>query len=145
MGRVIKRDAVAIILVALTCGIFSVLPPFKFIHGWSIDALTALRWEVFGVRRDPARRGDLRNSAVPGIADPDLDHGNWPGSECGHRWRSQGCGFRYRISQVDRTIRASFWRRFARSANARFRPGLPSISCEGIRRWEGGAGRSSGR
>ena len=53
MGRVIKRDAVAIILVALTCGIFSVLPPFKFIHGWSIDALTALRWEVFGARRDP--------------------------------------------------------------------------------------------
>src|SRR4030088_1626002 len=54
MGRVIKRDAVAIILVALTCGIFSVLSPFKFIHGWSIDALTALRWEVFGTRRDPA-------------------------------------------------------------------------------------------
>src|SRR3979411_3030007 len=53
MGRVIKRDAVAIILVALTCGIFSVLSPFKFIHGWSIDALTALRWEVFGTRRDP--------------------------------------------------------------------------------------------
>jgi hypothetical protein len=53
MGRVIKRDAVAIILVALTCGIFSVLPPFHFIHGWSIDALTALRWEVFGTRRDP--------------------------------------------------------------------------------------------
>src|SRR5260221_1125162 len=53
MGRVIRRDAVAIILVALTCGIFSVLPPFHFIHGWSIDALTALRWEVFGTRRDP--------------------------------------------------------------------------------------------
>ena len=53
MGRVIRRDAVAIILVALTCGIFSVLPPFKFIHGWSVDALTALRWEVFGTRRDP--------------------------------------------------------------------------------------------
>jgi adenylate cyclase len=53
MGRVIKRDAAAIILVAVTCGIFSVLPPFNFIHGWSIDALTALRWEVLGVRRDP--------------------------------------------------------------------------------------------
>ena len=53
MGRVIRRDAVAIILVALTCGIVSVLPPFKFVHGWSIDALTALRWEVFGARRDP--------------------------------------------------------------------------------------------
>src|ERR1700687_387159 len=53
MGRAIRRDAVAIILVALTCGIVSVLPPFKFVHGWSIDALTALRWEVFGARRDP--------------------------------------------------------------------------------------------
>src|ERR1700682_2021025 len=53
MGRVIRRDTVAIIVVALTCGIVSVLPPFKFVHGWSIDALTALRWEVFGARRDP--------------------------------------------------------------------------------------------
>src|ERR1700704_1035461 len=53
MGRVIRRDAVTIILVVLTCGVFSVLPPFKFIDGWSIDALTALRWEVFGTRRDP--------------------------------------------------------------------------------------------
>jgi adenylate cyclase len=54
MGRVAKRDAVAIILVALACGTLSGLPPFNFIHGWSIDALTALRWEVFGARRDPA-------------------------------------------------------------------------------------------
>ncbi len=54
MGRLTKRDAVAIILVALACGIVSVLPPFDFIHRWSIDALTALRWEAFGSRRDPA-------------------------------------------------------------------------------------------
>src|SRR5258706_1310304 len=53
MGRVTKQDAVAIILVALVCGIVSSLPPFNFIHGWSIDALTALRWEVFGARGDP--------------------------------------------------------------------------------------------
>jgi adenylate cyclase len=53
MGRITKRDAVAIILVALACGIVSGLPPFNFLHGWSIDVLTALRWEVFGVRRDP--------------------------------------------------------------------------------------------
>ena len=53
MGRVTKQDAVAIILVALVCGIVSSLPPFNLIHGWSIDALTALRWEVFGARRDP--------------------------------------------------------------------------------------------
>src|SRR5271165_1170197 len=54
MGRVIRRDAVAIILVALASGFASTLPPFNFVHGWSIDALTALRWEVFGTRRDPA-------------------------------------------------------------------------------------------
>jgi class 3 adenylate cyclase/CHASE2 domain-containing sensor protein len=53
MGRVTRRDAVAIILVALACGIVSTLPPFNLIHGWSIDALTALRWQVFGTRRDP--------------------------------------------------------------------------------------------
>ena len=49
-----RRDAVAIILVALASGLASNLPPFSFVHGWSIDALTALRWEVFGTRRDPA-------------------------------------------------------------------------------------------
>jgi len=54
MGRVTRRDAVAIILVALACGIVSALPPLDFIHRWSIDALTALRWEVFGMRHDPA-------------------------------------------------------------------------------------------
>src|ERR1700682_573801 len=53
MGRITKRDAAAIILVALVCGIVSRLPPFSLIHGWSIDVLTALRWEAFGVRRDP--------------------------------------------------------------------------------------------
>jgi adenylate cyclase len=54
MGRVTKRDAVAIILAALVCGTVSGFSPFNLIHGWSIDALTALRWEVFGTRRDPA-------------------------------------------------------------------------------------------
>jgi adenylate cyclase len=52
----IRRDAVAIVLAALTCGLLTALPPVSLIHGWSIDALTALRWEVFGTRRDPASR-----------------------------------------------------------------------------------------
>jgi adenylate cyclase len=55
MGSV-RRDAVAIILAALTCGLLTALPPISLIHGWSIDVLTALRWEVFGTRRDPASR-----------------------------------------------------------------------------------------
>src|SRR5450759_3822723 len=54
MRSVIRRDAVVIILVALACGVASGFPPFSLIHGWSIDALTALRWKVFGTRRDPA-------------------------------------------------------------------------------------------
>jgi adenylate cyclase len=54
MGRGIRRDAVAIILVAVASGLVSAFPPFSLAHGWSIDALTALRWEFFGTRRDPA-------------------------------------------------------------------------------------------
>ncbi len=54
MGRGIRRDAVAIILVALASGLVFAFPPFSLAHGWSIDALTALRWEFFGARRDPA-------------------------------------------------------------------------------------------
>jgi adenylate cyclase len=54
MARVTRRDAVAIALVALLYGFASVVPPFSLVHGWSIDVLTALRWEAFGPRRDPA-------------------------------------------------------------------------------------------
>jgi class 3 adenylate cyclase len=50
--RSTRRDAVAILLIALTCGLASALPPMRFVHGWSIDILTALRWEFFG-RRHP--------------------------------------------------------------------------------------------
>src|ERR1700744_5359121 len=50
--RLIRRDAIVILLVALTCGLASALPPMRFVHGWSIDILTALRWEFFG-RRHP--------------------------------------------------------------------------------------------
>jgi adenylate cyclase len=56
MGSVVRRDAAAIILVALACGFLPALPPFSLIHGWSIDALTALRWQVFGARLDPATK-----------------------------------------------------------------------------------------
>jgi adenylate cyclase len=54
MGRVTRRDAITIILVGLICGIMSALPRLDFVHRWSIDALTVLRWEVFGMRHDPA-------------------------------------------------------------------------------------------
>jgi adenylate cyclase len=53
MGSV-RRDALAIVLAALACGLVTALPPFSLVHDWSIDALTALRWQAFGTRRDPA-------------------------------------------------------------------------------------------
>jgi adenylate cyclase len=40
-------------VAAVASGLVSLLPPISFIHGWSIDGLTALRWHVFGPQRDP--------------------------------------------------------------------------------------------
>jgi adenylate cyclase len=48
--RPARRDAVAILFAAVICGLASALPPMRFVHGWSIDILTALRWEMFGRR-----------------------------------------------------------------------------------------------
>ena len=53
IGRT-TRDAAAIAAIALICAAVSVAPPLKVAHGWSIDILTALRWEMFGKRHDPA-------------------------------------------------------------------------------------------
>jgi adenylate cyclase len=49
-----RRDAVAILVIAAACGFLSVLPPMSLAHGWSIDALTALRWKLLGPHRDAA-------------------------------------------------------------------------------------------
>jgi adenylate cyclase len=49
-----RRDAVAVLVIAVASGFLSVLPPFNLTHGWSIDALTALRWQLLGPRRDAA-------------------------------------------------------------------------------------------
>jgi adenylate cyclase len=53
--RSTRRDAVVILLIALTCGLASALPPMRFVHGWSIDILTALRWELYGRRHIAAQ------------------------------------------------------------------------------------------
>ncbi len=53
MGNFIGRKAIAIIAIALASGLVSALPPFSLLHGWSIDGLTALRWQAFGARHDP--------------------------------------------------------------------------------------------
>jgi class 3 adenylate cyclase len=48
------RDTAAILVIAVASGFLTVLPPFSFAHGWSIDALTALRWQLLGPHRDAA-------------------------------------------------------------------------------------------
>jgi adenylate cyclase len=53
IGRT-TRDLAAIAAIALICAAVSVSPPLKAFHGWSIDILTALRWDMFGKRHDPA-------------------------------------------------------------------------------------------
>jgi adenylate cyclase len=53
IGRT-TRDVAAISAIALICAAASIAPPLKVAHGWSIDVLTALRWEIFGQRHDPA-------------------------------------------------------------------------------------------
>jgi len=54
MGKLGRRDAIVLIAVALIGAATSMLPPFSLVHGWSIDILTALRWQMLGPNRDPA-------------------------------------------------------------------------------------------
>src|ERR1700744_5147102 len=70
--RLIRRDAIVILLVALTCGLASALPPMRFVHGWSIDILTALRWELFG------RRHEITTQPAVVIAIDEETHGTPP-------------------------------------------------------------------
>jgi adenylate cyclase len=54
MGHIAKRDIFAVIIIALVTGIVFASPALKVVQGLSIDALTTLRWEFFGNRRDSA-------------------------------------------------------------------------------------------
>jgi adenylate cyclase len=49
-----RQNVIAILLAALLGGVASTLPPVSYLHGWSIDVLTALRWKFSGGRHDPA-------------------------------------------------------------------------------------------
>ena len=53
MGRIVKRDLFAIIIIALVAGIVFASPTFEVVQSLSIDALTTLRWQFFG-NLDPA-------------------------------------------------------------------------------------------
>lgn len=52
MGRTAKRDILAIVIIALVTGIVFASPALGVVQGFSIDALTKLRWEFFANHRD---------------------------------------------------------------------------------------------
>jgi class 3 adenylate cyclase/CHASE2 domain-containing sensor protein len=54
MGRITRRDILAVVLIALVSGLLGTAPLLKNVHGLSLDILTSLRWEMFGARRDPS-------------------------------------------------------------------------------------------
>jgi class 3 adenylate cyclase/CHASE2 domain-containing sensor protein len=54
MGRITRRDALVAIAIALVSGLIASSPPLETVHGLSLDALTALRWQLFGSKRLPA-------------------------------------------------------------------------------------------
>ncbi|HLN11478.1 MAG TPA: adenylate/guanylate cyclase domain-containing protein [Xanthobacteraceae bacterium] len=54
MRRISGRDALAVIVIALVAGVVSARPALDIVRGLSIDVLTALRWQAFGQRHDPA-------------------------------------------------------------------------------------------
>ncbi len=52
--RFTKRDIAAALLISLVAGVLFASPLFERLHGLSIDALTALRWEFLGSRSPPS-------------------------------------------------------------------------------------------
>lgn len=48
------RDTIIIASIVLVCSAITASPALDRIHGLSLDVLTALRWQVFGKRHDPA-------------------------------------------------------------------------------------------
>ena len=54
MGRIRRRDILAIVAIALVSGLLGTAPLLERVHGLSLDILTALRWELYGAKRDVA-------------------------------------------------------------------------------------------
>ena len=54
MGRITRRDILAVIAIALVSGLLGTAPFLQSVHGLSLDILTALRWQLYGARHDPA-------------------------------------------------------------------------------------------
>jgi adenylate cyclase len=54
MARIGYRDAITVATVALMAGSLTALPALDFLRGLSIDALTALRWQLSGQTVNPS-------------------------------------------------------------------------------------------
>ena len=54
MGRITRRDILAVIAIALVSGLLGTAPFLQTVHGLSLDILTALRWQLYGARHDAA-------------------------------------------------------------------------------------------
>lgn len=54
MARITRGDALAVVIVAFASGVLFASPALDFARGLSLDILTALRWQVLGVRADPS-------------------------------------------------------------------------------------------
>lgn len=69
MRRISRRDALAVLVVALVSGVLFASPALDIAHGLSIDVLTALRWKIVGERYDPASA-----PAVVVVIDEETNH-----------------------------------------------------------------------
>src|SRR5687767_6564195 len=54
MRRPHRRDAIAVLLIALVSSALLMSPAFDRVRGLSLDLLTAFRWNLVGNRHDPA-------------------------------------------------------------------------------------------
>lgn len=54
MDRAHRRDVFAVVVIALVSGMLFASPALDVVHGVSLDVLTALRWQAFGQRHEPA-------------------------------------------------------------------------------------------
>lgn len=54
MGRISRRDILAVLAIAVVSGLIAVTPLLEGVHGWSLDVLTALRSQLYGARHPAA-------------------------------------------------------------------------------------------